>query len=62
LWGRDLDVLFLVKDGMLKQSSKQFQNAANFPPTEFVLTPKGKEFIQRWHSIDPLDQARKARE
>lgn len=48
LFGRNVDVYFLIKDKLLEESPKQFQNAVNFPPKLYLLTAKGESFIEMW--------------
>lgn len=55
LYGRDLDVLFLVKDGLLQQKDIRLNNAINFPPSLYSLTEEGKEFVRRWVANENLD-------
>lgn len=48
LYGREIDVMFLIKDGLLKESSTQCGNSINFPPKTYILTEAGMLFIKRW--------------
>ncbi len=48
LWERDLDVLFLVKDGLLKPLDRKYANIINFPPKDYLLTEEGKALIDSW--------------
>ncbi len=48
LWGRDLDVSYLVKDRLLQKKDIKFANAINFPPSVYFLTEEGKTFVHKW--------------
>ncbi len=54
LFGRELDVSFLIKDGLLEESSERMANSINFPPKRYFLTGEGKKFIQRWKDNEEL--------
>jgi hypothetical protein len=51
---RDLDVLFLVKDGLLQPLDRKYANAINFPPKHYSLTPEGRALIDSWKKNDCL--------
>lgn len=55
LFGREFDVMYLVKDGLIKDDGKKMANAINFPPKDYLLTPEGKDFINKWRSAELLD-------
>ncbi len=55
LWGRELDILFLVRDNLLQKQNIKRMNAINFPPTIYVLTEEGKIFIQMWANNESLE-------
>jgi len=55
LWGRELDVLFLVRDGLLKELNNNFANAINFPPALYAITKEGRRFIQAWTQNEKID-------
>ncbi|NGX63650.1 MAG: hypothetical protein KR126chlam6_01063 [Candidatus Anoxychlamydiales bacterium] len=56
LYGRDLDVMYLINDGLLEIKPVRLQNAINFPPKIYLITKKGKEFIEHWTNIESLDE------
>lgn len=54
LWGRELDLLFLIRDGLLKPLDRKYANAINFSPKDYSLTPDGRNLIDSWRKNDCL--------
>ncbi len=54
-WGRDLDLMYLLKDGLIVEDGKKRANAINFPPKIYLLTEKGKEFVEKWKTAKSLN-------
>lgn len=54
LWGREIDIMYLVKDGLIIDDGKRYMNSAGFPPKGYKLTEKGKTFIQNYQSAKDL--------
>jgi hypothetical protein len=54
-WGRDLDLMYLLKDGLIVESGTKCNNSINFPPKIYLLTEKGKEFVEKWKTVKSLD-------
>ena len=55
-WGRDLDLMYLLKDGLIVDSGRKCNNAINFPPKVYLLTDSGKEFVEKWKTAKSLNQ------
>jgi len=56
LFDRDFDVMYLIKDGLIAHDGKRGANAINLPPKTYLLTEKGKKFLERWKSAILFDQ------
>ena len=54
-WGRDFDLMYLLKDGLIIDSGKKFANAINFHPKIYLLTDRGKEFVEKWKTAKSLN-------
>jgi predicted transcriptional regulator len=55
LYGRDIDIMYLKHDGLIKESDLKFVNSINFPPKRYYLTERGLKFIERWKRVKELD-------
>jgi hypothetical protein len=55
--GWDIPLLHLVRDGLLVNMGTPgggvYLDGFNLAPENYVLTMKGREFIQRWLALDP---------
>ena len=54
-WGRDFDLMYLIKDGFIIDSGARSQNSLNFPPKIYRLTDSGKEFVEKWKTAKLLN-------
>ena len=54
-WGRDFDLMYLLKDGLIVENGGKLQNAINFPPKIYLLTDSGKEFVEKWKTAKSLN-------
>lgn len=55
-FGREFDVMYLVKDEIIKDDGRKFANMSGFPPKDYLLTNKGKEFVAKWKSAESIDE------
>lgn len=55
LWGREFDVMYLLKDKIIIDDGKKVANAINFPPKTYLLTEKGKKLINAWKAAEDWD-------
>ena len=55
LVGREFDVMYLIKDGLLTWDGKKMVNAVNLPPKTYLLTAAGKQFIEDWKAAKSLE-------
>jgi len=55
LLDRDIDMMHLVNDRLIKDDGVQRMNSIGLVPKQYLLTDTGKKFIQRWQAITALD-------
>ncbi len=57
LLGRDVDIMYLIKDGFLAHDGERSTNSIGLAPKTYILTEEGKKFLSHWKSAILLDEA-----
>ncbi|HVV69614.1 MAG TPA: HNH endonuclease signature motif containing protein [Gammaproteobacteria bacterium] len=56
LLDRDIDIMYLIKDGLLVHDGKTGANIIGLAPKTYIITEKGKNFLHEWKSAIFLDK------
>lgn len=48
LFGREIDIRYLLKDKLLEESSKRYANSSGLSSKLYFLTAAGRSFIEKW--------------
>lgn len=57
LHDREIDVMYLVKDGLIRDDGARRANSINLPSKNYILTTEGRAFIERWKQAKDLDES-----
>jgi hypothetical protein len=56
LHGREIDVMYLIKDGLLVEDGIVRANMIDFPPKKYSLTEAGLRLLSAWKSAELWDE------